>query len=336
MSVKRLSNIESLRIISIIMIVMMHIMGNAYNTHNAINHELLFGINTIGNTGVTIFIIISGYFGIHPTISKFIKMMSVIWFYSILSYLINIFYFQESITLQGLQVTLFPVLCRKYWFITCYMVVFCFSPFLNKIVDFLSKSDFIKLLSIMLLFFVIAPTIFNIEIMKDGGKGVINMILAYLIGQYIKVYGFPKIIKERSTLLLSISLIIIYSVNWLLSWYVGHTIMPLARDNSFFIILASIAIFYKFINYHFYSSNINYIAGYVFPLYLLQGIILKILSPYYRMISEDDTFIVYLLTGTLMIVFLSIAVENIRRVIFDKMVNIITNSVETRIAKREL
>lgn len=331
-----MSNIESLRIISILMIVMMHIMGNAYNTHNAINHELLFAINTIGNTGVTIFILISGYFGIHPTISKFIKMMSIIWFYSILSYLISIFYLGESITLQGLKVTLFPVLCRKYWFITCYIIIFCFSPFLNKIVDTLSKSDFIKLISLMLLFFIIAPTIFTVEIMRDGGKGVINMLLAYLLGQYIKVYGFPKIFKERSTILLTASLIFIYAINSFLSWEQGRTMMPFARDNSFFIILASIAILYKFMNFHFSSSKINYVAGFVFPIYLLQDITLKILSPYFKMKSENDNFILYLLAGTIMIAILSVAIENIRRVIFDKLVNYISNSVETRIAQRGL
>ncbi len=336
MSVKRLSNIESLRIISIIMIVMMHIMGNAYNTHNAINHELLLIINTIGNTGVTIFVLISGYFGIHFSINKFIKMMSVIWFYSILSYIISLFYFEESITLHGLKSALFPVLSRKYWFMSCYMVVFCFSPFLNKIVSTLSKSDFIKLLILMLIFFAVAPTIFQPGIMQDGGKGLINMILAYLIGQYLKVYHFPKLIIEKSTIILTTSLIIIFLINSFLSWRKGVTMMPLAKDNSIFIILASIAIFYKFVKIKIDSSIINYIAGYVFPIYLFQEIVLKILSPYYRMISEDDTFIVYLLTGTLMIVILSIAVENVRRVIFDKLVNFISNSVETRIAKKEL
>ena len=40
--------------------------------------------------------------------------------------------------------------------------------------------------------FYICPTILFFEIQNDTGKGIINITLAYLIGQYLKVYGLPE------------------------------------------------------------------------------------------------------------------------------------------------
>ena len=210
---KRLSNIELLRVICIIMILSMHIMGYAWHTSNTLNRELLLGINTISNSGVTIFILISGYFGIHFKVDKLVKFLFVVWTYSILSYIIEIWFLGTNISLPGVISTLFPVLTRKYWFISCYTILYCFSPYLNRLVKTLSKKEFEGIICIWALFFVVAPTIFFFEILNDGGKGIINMTLAYLIGQYLSVYGFPKIIKERSSILLVGVLIITFALN---------------------------------------------------------------------------------------------------------------------------
>ena len=52
-------------------------------------------------------------------------------------------------------------------------------------------------------FLYFAPTILFFEIQNDTGKGIINVTLAYLIGQYLKVYGLPKNMKRHSWDILS-------------------------------------------------------------------------------------------------------------------------------------
>ena len=89
MAATRHSGLECLRIISIILIVSMHILGNTFHTSNWLNKEFILFINTLGNTGVTLFILISGYFGIRFNTHKFFKMLVGVWFYSIVSYLIE-------------------------------------------------------------------------------------------------------------------------------------------------------------------------------------------------------------------------------------------------------
>lgn len=74
MAATRHSGLECLRIISIILIVSMHILGNTFHTSNLLNKEFILFVNTLGNTGVTLFILISGYFGIRFNTHKFFKM----------------------------------------------------------------------------------------------------------------------------------------------------------------------------------------------------------------------------------------------------------------------
>ncbi len=100
MAATRHSGLECLRIISIILIVSMHILGNTFHTSNWLNKEFILFINTLGNTGVTLFILISGYFGIRFNTHKFFKMLVVVWFYSIVSYLIETIWLHTPHTLD--------------------------------------------------------------------------------------------------------------------------------------------------------------------------------------------------------------------------------------------
>lgn len=120
MAATRHSGLECLRIISIILIVSMHILGNTFHTSNWLNKEFILFINTLGNTGVTLFILISGYFGIRFNTHKFFKMLVVVWFYSIVSYLIETIWLHTPHTWTGLASSLLPILSKKYWFMTCY------------------------------------------------------------------------------------------------------------------------------------------------------------------------------------------------------------------------
>lgn len=131
MAATRHSGLECLRIISIILIVSMHILGNTFHTSNWLNKEFILFINTLGNTGVTLFILISGYFGIRFNTHKFFKMLVVVWFYSIVSYLIETIWLHTPHTWTGLASSLLPILSKKYWFMTCYVVLYCFSPYLT-------------------------------------------------------------------------------------------------------------------------------------------------------------------------------------------------------------
>lgn len=70
----RKSNFELLRLFCIFGIVVMHAMGNIDTSLSVWNTESHIFVNALFNTGVTCFILISGYFGIKFRLEKLIEM----------------------------------------------------------------------------------------------------------------------------------------------------------------------------------------------------------------------------------------------------------------------
>lgn len=324
----RQSNFELLRIVSIILIMLMHIVAVAALTDNTFNKMLLLFINTIGNTGVTIFILISGYFGIQFTIKKLYIIWSIVWFYSICTYIIQLTIYNYTFNISDFITAIFPVFRYKYWFMTCYIILFCLSPFLNKIITALSKSNFQKLLLILCLFFIICPTLYFTEILNDHGKGIINMTIVYLIGQYIRKYNIPNILIKHNILILSSCLFIIFTLNALVTFYKGYFYLKFAHDNSLFIVISSIIIFLIFKNINISSNIINKIAQYTFPLYLLQELLSRSLHSWCLPYINEETLIFHIIIVALYIGGLTIIIEKSRQILFNKFNERIANNIE--------
>ncbi len=51
----------------------------------------------------------------------------------------------------------------------------------------------------MLVIFSGITTFFFFDITQDGGKGIVNMVLLYLIGRYIRLYGEEKEDRKSKT-----------------------------------------------------------------------------------------------------------------------------------------
>ena len=335
MAATRQSGLECLRIISIVLIVSMHILGNTFHTGNLLNKELILAVNTLGNTGVTLFILISGYFGIRFNAGKFFKMIAIVWFYSVVSYFVEIMWLHTPHTWSGLASSFVPILSKKYWFMTCYVVLYCFSPYLNQLVQHLSRKSYERLLLVWGFFFVLAPTLLFFEIQDDTGKGVMNVTLAYLIGQYLKVYGFPESMKRQHWKLLSGSIASIFILNSLLTAISGNIILRFARDNNLLIIIASVTIFYQFTRWHFSSRIINYLAGYVFALYMLQGLLIRCLQPWYVPHTDSNSLILYF-TGTLgAICVMAFVIEWIRRLLLGRIENKLADAIEKKLSNTD-
>ena len=65
--------------------------------------------------------------------------------------------------------------------------------------------------------FIFAPTILFLKFKMTQVRGIINVTLAYLIGQYLKVYGLPENMKRHSWDILSGSLPVFFILNSLLT-----------------------------------------------------------------------------------------------------------------------
>lgn len=189
----RNSNIESLRLLCMVMIISMHIFG-LYNDHlGTAGLAALSFNNAVCNMGVSVFMLISGYYGIQYKPAKLLSLMNIALFWSVV-----LLIFDVDHTAKNVVKSVFPVFTAKYWFLTAYIVIAFLAPYIDKIVSLITQRQFLMLITILCIFFVLSPSFLMLEIMHDSGKGVINMLLVYLIGRYMAIYGIPRCLTGLS------------------------------------------------------------------------------------------------------------------------------------------
>ena len=210
----RNSNIEILRIISVFMILFSH-----YSVHNGItNSDLPIGINRylleisiLGNIGVIIFVLISGYFSINKknpfNIKKIILLVLETVFYSVMFYLIFVLLNKEVFSIKSLLKSLLPITLKHYWFMTAFLLLYIFMPFINKLINSMNREEHGKLIIICLFIFSILRMITT----KDYyGNELVQLIYIYIIGAYIGKYkDFVLKHKKENKIMFVISLIIL-------------------------------------------------------------------------------------------------------------------------------
>lgn len=279
-SKKRNSSFELLRIFCIIGIVIMHTNGNIMSTCTGINMLWCHVENGIFQAGVSIFVLISGYFGISRSVSRVVKLERDILFYSVLGGVLSYAFLQG--TSMELLKSFLPISTNKYWFLTCYMILMLFSPYINELVEKMEKKDFEKLLLLFFAVFSVLPTFVYFDVLQQGGKSVVNMLFLYLLGRYINKYGAERYATKYLILGLVASFVISVGINVLSSYITGGVgaHIPMSRDCSAFIIIEAVCIFLLFRNYNFYSRVINGVAKHVVAVYMFEGVFRNLFTTY--------------------------------------------------------
>ncbi len=272
---ERNSAIELLRLLCIFGILMMHVFGDLQTPLSTLNTAAHVLVNSLFNTGVTCFILISGYFGIRFSIEKLVRLDLMVIFFSVLGTLAT-----EEFAVKALVKAAFPVLTRQYWFITCYFALCILAPFLNRAAEKMTKEWFGKLLFALLFLFSAVPTFGFYDIMQDAGKGLVHFVMIYLLGRYLALYENHS--RKTSRLLLGLLLCVgfIFAADLALTVR-GHAVYnTFSRDCSLFIVLASVLLFFLFWQMRFHSAFVNHIAGDVLAVYVLDRFIRAILNDF--------------------------------------------------------
>lgn len=265
-----------------LMIVFIH--ANMYLTFFCSGPEWHFLnglVNGICNIGVTCFILISGYFGMTFKLRKLVKMECMMITYSLLEtallYICMPQELQGAALLEQLVKSLMPFATRKYWFYSSYVCLMIFSGFIQKLIDSLKQKQLEVLLGTMLLLFSLLPTVFYFEIIPDNGKGLVQMMMIYMIGRYIRKYRDEKLPAKAW---------ILFFVLWALNGVshefpisVGGIYHHLCKDNSLTNICMAVILFYAFKELHFTSKLVNRAAGYLFAVFALNNSLVNCLIP---------------------------------------------------------
>lgn len=208
--------IELLRIIMLLQIVFLHVSdyGGFSKIANQLggNRELTFWlIWLMCRCPVFVFIVIMGYYMCESRSGfnkkRLLKCYLPMLFYSVAIPVIYGIVYPESITGADYIRGFFPFLSRTWYFMTLYILVLMLSPFLNKMIEKLSRKEFLWLLAIIFFVFSVWQPMTMLKPFQEivslkkvvetvGGKSLYGFIYMYLLGAYMRKYHFLKIHEE--------------------------------------------------------------------------------------------------------------------------------------------
>lgn len=281
----RNSNIELLRILAMFMIIFIH--ANMYLFQFVGGRSAVFFngmVNGVCNIGVTCFMLISGYFGMKFDPGKFVRMECMMITYSLAETVLLCVMvpqqMQGAALLEQLAKSFLPFITRNHWFYSCYICLLFFSGYIQKFIEHLTKEEFERLLLLLLVLFSVLPTLFYFELIPDNGKGLVHMIMIYMIGRYIRMYKDVKM--PRKALLLFVVLWIINGISHEIPIQIGGIYHHFCKDNSITNLTMAVIIFYLFKELKFQSAFINRAAGSAFAVFALNDtLILVVMKLFY-------------------------------------------------------
>lgn len=286
---KRNSNLEFLRIISMFLIVLGHFTWQTrwnFNVADSVMHVgMVHSLWIGGKLGVNIFVLISGYFLVN---SRFkLKSFISVWFTSyVYAWIIFILYsliVERSISLKLLVKTIFMGSSGYLnWFVTAYLIMYAFHPFINKLIRTLSSKEFITFLGLGIIVFSLFETVFRNPSIGTTGDDAIWIILVYCVGAFIKL-NEEKLKMISNTRLVSTGIIsILLSMASIFALDYVNLLKHISTSNYFYgkfvggtsplQLLTAITIFLIFIKMQpHHSKTINMVAKTTFAIYLIHA-----------------------------------------------------------------
>lgn len=344
---KRLSNFDLMKIISMFLILVWHYIHNT-NLLNKTTGVLHFSLVVLWFTiiiHVNSFIVSMGYFQIDKKF-KFSRVLSLnnsAWFYKVLFLIVFVALGTEVSAVEKLELLSPLTLYKQYWFLATYLILYCLSPFINRLINNLSKRGLHQFIFALFIFASIlstltGQTLYNVE----SGHSIFTFILLYTIGAYIKKYPIDNnyYFKNISTKLRNVIFIVVYlflvlfnsflyhygeelllSNNEIVK-YIGNILvsLKLGFDNPI-VIVQSIIYFLIFDSLKIKNNFISKLSSLTFGIYLIHDNLLvrgKLYNEFYKISFKYSFFNIYgrIFISSLIVFVICIFAEFIRKKIF--------------------
>lgn len=191
---ERDSNIELLRILATIFILILHCNGwflrewggiSCWNTGNSIVAACRILIQNITVLGVDVFILISGFYGIHPKLKSIVNLFTLLFFFYTGCYLWACSIGHETFSYAGLFVNM-KAFSRTNWFISGYLFLMLLAPMINAFADSANLRSFelyIVLYCVVTLYLGYYQG--NEYWWYNAGYSVTMMVGVYIVGRYL-------------------------------------------------------------------------------------------------------------------------------------------------------
>lgn len=208
----RQSNMELLRITAMFLVLLVHAdffslgVPSASDCVNApIDSSLKVYFEAISIACVDIFVCLSGWFGIKPSIRSFSNFVFQCLFWLIGLYVVTLLLGTSSISIQGVMGCF--ALTKLNWFIKAYILLYILAPVLNAFVEKVTRKEFKNVLIAFFTFEFIYGWLFSGSTQHiQSGYSTISFIGLYLLARYVRIYQ-PRIsLKSKRFYITSLSI----------------------------------------------------------------------------------------------------------------------------------
>lgn len=286
----RESGIELLRLFAILGVIFIHFSDQALRVLNHAaaeeNLHIVLILRSFFSSSVDIFLIISGYFickSYNRTIGKPFDLIWQVCIYQGGFYILMIFMGREPFGIFHIFAAAVP----DCYFATLFVVLYLISPYINRLLNSLNQKELKRFIVISLILFSVCSTlstffgeVSNKEWMglnsigawsSQQGFNIVNFMLCYCIGAFIRLYKIPSQILKSSKL----SLMLIISTIVIIVWAEINQFLPRygmrsawVYDNPLVILQAAI-LFLLAQKIELKSRIINAMAKAVFPTFVI-------------------------------------------------------------------
>lgn len=272
MSKLRQSNIELLRIIAIFFVLIGHTgiaLGGLLPTHDDLTTSPVQSmasllLNSMSVGGVDIFVLISGWFGIHISrrgLGKFVyQVIFLLWgiyaaFLIMSKAPINIEYIKTCLGIYD-----------GYWFVMAYLGLYILSPILNAFAETATKRQFGLLLIVFYLFQIHYCWIWGM-VNYFAGYSIVFFCGLYLTARYVRLYPVETM-RNHPWSIYAATIIGLAILSGIGIYLTGHPVKLLRYDNPM-VIVASLAILTAFSKISIQKKWINALATSCFAVYII-------------------------------------------------------------------
>lgn len=335
MKLERASNIEFFRIIAMCMVITVHYFATCNAGANTepgeLSNLIYIFVESFCICGVNMFVLITGYFSTNQSkikIRKILDLLVDVAFWGGVSYVFCVLFGWRAFSITELIKEVFPFVKGGRWFVKAYIILMLFIPFINKVINQISKESYRVLLIISMILFSVWPSFLPQPPIDDYGYGFIHFILLYLIGAYIKKYvsNTPGKLFSAVGYLISAAFVVVSA------WYgLGYA----WGYDYLFVILESVFLLLLFSQFTIQSNIINKLAACSFGVFLIHT------SPFFSVIVYEKIFhatelmnsntIFYLISVIVCVptfYFIGYCLESIKKVFFSVTVEMLLNRIK--------
>lgn len=330
----RNSGIELLRIFSMFGVIVLHYIGSSGMDSEAIlmpsiNYYILFFLESLCICAVDLFILISGYFLCSTqkrSLSKVMELILQLIMFKEAGYLLTILLGENVFSIKTFFVQMVP----SSYYVILYIALYVISPYINIIFIKFDDKAWNKFICTAFLLFSVYPILVDLsgEVLhiewfglstvgawgNQQGFTIVNFILVYLVGAYIRFHGIRFLERAQGGVILGITAIFVGLI-FLWALFNEHTAAFGLRSawcyHNPLVIAVAAVIFLQFRKMKFYSRWINELAKAAFTCFLCHVYLLGFLGIGKAVVSDWWILLLHVFLALLVVYLLSYMVYKI-------------------------